>query len=71
MIAFNALVFWLVVIRREDAPAVAPGFGGVVAAAGVVLLPASGSWAWAWLPLVLDWGGLPGLLVAWLRSRSP
>lgn len=33
-------------------------------------LPSPGSWSWAWLPLVLDRGGLPGMLVAWLRSRS-
>jgi len=70
MIAFNAMVFWLTVVREEDSPAVAPIFGGVLAATGIALLPMAGSWKWAWVPLVVDWGGLPFFVVGWLRSRS-
>ncbi len=70
MIAFNAMVFWLTVIRREDAPAVAPIFGGVFAAIGIALLPLPGSWKWAWVPLAADWGGIPIFLAAWFRDRS-
>lgn len=64
MITFNAMVFWLTVVRRDHAPSVAPIFGGVIAAAGVALLPLAGSWQWAWVPLMIDWGGLPRFLAA-------
>jgi hypothetical protein len=68
--AFNAMIFWATVIRRDDAPAIAPLFGGILAAVGVALLPFPDSWKWAWVPLVLDWGGLPLVVVAWSRRRS-
>ena len=69
-IAFNAMVFWESVVRKEHAPAVAPIFGGVLAAAGVALLPLPGTWQWAWVPLAVDWGGFPLLVVSWYEHRS-
>jgi hypothetical protein len=70
MIAFNAMIFWLTVVRKGEAPAVAPIFGGIIAAIGVAVLPAAESWKWAWVPLAIDWGGLPGLVAAVIRRRS-
>ncbi len=61
-IAYNAVIFWRTVVRKEEASSVAPIFGGVIAAGGVILLPPEASWQWAWLPLLLDWGGLPMFL---------
>jgi len=69
-IAYNAMVFWLSVARKEEAPSVAPIFGGVIATAGVMTLPFAGSWKWAWVPLVIDWGGFPILLAHWLSRRD-
>jgi hypothetical protein len=69
-IAFNAMIFWLTVVCREEAPAVAPIIGGVIAGAGIALLPIAGSWQWAWVPLAVDWGGLPFFLHAWVEGRS-
>jgi hypothetical protein len=69
-IAFNAMIFWETVVRKEHAPSVAPIFGGVLGAAGVALLPFPETWKWAWVPLVLDWGGLPLLIVAWYQRRA-
>lgn len=34
------------------------------AAASIALLPVTGTWKWAWIPLLLDCGGLPMLLRA-------
>lgn len=68
-IGLNAVVFWQTVVRKEEAPAVAPIVGGVVAAAGVAALPFPGSWQWAWIPLLLDWGGLRIFLSHWLQRR--
>ena len=68
IIAFNAMVFWLAVVRGRDAPSVAPVFGGVITAAGVAVLPFAGSWQWAWVPLIFDWGGLPRLLATLFKE---
>jgi len=69
LIAFNAMVFWLTVVRKREASSIAPIFGGVVAAAGIAILPVSDSWMWLWIPLVIDWGGLPHLLTGWYLAR--
>jgi hypothetical protein len=70
LIAFNGFVFWRRVIKNEGAPAIAPIFGGVFAAAGIILLPFPDTWRWAWVPLAVDWGGLPFFVVAYLRRNS-
>jgi hypothetical protein len=69
-IAFNAMVFWLTVVRRGKASSIAPIVGGVIAAAGIVILPVSESWKWFWVPLVIDWGGLPHFLTVWYVARE-
>jgi len=69
-IAFNAMIFWLTVVRKEHASSVAPIFGGVLAAAGIAILPVSESWKWLWIPLVIDWGGLPFFLTGWYSARE-
>jgi hypothetical protein len=68
VIAYNAMIFWFTVVHRNHAPSVAPIVGGIIAAAGVVLLPLSGGWKWAWVPLIIDWGGLPTFLVALFKE---
>ena len=69
-IAFNAVIFWATVICKERASSVAPIIGGILAAAGIALLPVTGSWKWAWIPLVIDWGGIPIFMTAWFTERS-
>ena len=69
LIAFNAMIFWLTVIQKEHASSIAPIFGGVFAAAGIAILPVSESWKWLWIPLVIDWGGIPIFLNGWYLSR--
>ena len=68
-IAYNAMIFWNTVVRKDHAPSVVPLFGGVLVALGVMLLPITESWKWAWIPFVIDWGGLPFLL-AWCASYN-
>ncbi len=68
-IAYNATIFWLTVVRKEHASSVAPIFGGVIAAAGIAILPVSESWKWLWIPLVIDWGGIPFFLSGWYSTR--
>lgn len=68
-IAFNAMILWLTVIRRREAPSAAPIVGGLIASAGVISLPVASSWHWAWVPLLLDWGGLPAFIYYWVLGR--
>jgi len=70
LIAYNAMIFWLTVVRKEEAPKVAPIVGGVIAAAGIVALPVDGSWTWAWVPLLIDWGGLRIFVSHWMSRRA-
>lgn len=67
-ILFNAVIFVQTVVRDKEAPSAAPIVGGVFAAAGIALLPIAGIWKWAWVPLLIDWGGLP-LLFFFLVTR--
>lgn len=72
LIGYNAWIFWLSIVLNEDAPSIAPVFGGISAAAGIVLLPVAGSWLYCWIPLLVDWGGLPFYLTHWyLRCTRP
>lgn len=70
LIAYNAMIFWLTVVQKEEAPSVAPIFGGVIAAAGIAALPITGSWQWAWVPLLIDWGGFRIFLAHWFSSSA-
>ena len=67
MMVFNGMIFLATVVHKGSGPAVAPIFGGILAAAGIAILPVDGIWKWAWIPLLLDWGGLPMFLVAWYQ----
>jgi hypothetical protein len=71
-----AVVNWGVLIRgvvKRVRGTWIPLFGGVCGAAGVLVLPLDGAWRFFWLPLVLDWGSIPGLVhagVLMLRRRA-
>ena len=70
-IGYNAMIFWDTVICKGHAPSVAPIFGGIIAAVGIIFLPITESWKWAWIPLVIDWGGLPAFLAWCFGYRGP
>lgn len=67
-LAVNAWIFWRSAVSRKRAPSVIPFVAGLLASVGLVLLPFYGTMYWFWIPLALDWGGLPGILVAWKRG---
>jgi len=68
-IAYNGLIFWLTIVRKEEASSIAPIFGGIFAAIGIAILPISESWKFSWIPLVIDWGGIPFFLSGWYSTR--
>jgi hypothetical protein len=73
IIAYNAMIFWETVITRGGGPSAVPLVGGVTVGMGILLLPIENAWHWAWIPLLLDWGGIPAMM-AWMikgiRARS-
>ena len=63
--ALNATVFWRLFVSKVEAPSWIPLLGGVlgVFALGVVI-PVEPAHRLCWLPLLLDYGSLPGILHA-------
>ncbi|MCA8915905.1 MAG: hypothetical protein KDB90_10880 [Planctomycetes bacterium] len=55
-IAFRAFVL------KQKAPSWIPLIGGVAGAIAFIVVPIGGLWMWAWIPLLLDWGSIPGLM---------
>jgi hypothetical protein len=60
VIALNGYVFVCGAILRRRSPSWIPLIGGV---AGCLALVAGGWYGrkWCWIPIVLDWGSLPGI----------
>jgi hypothetical protein len=60
----NAIVFWRSTIRRKEAGSWVPLLGGVAGVTSLLTVPIT-NWSrlW-WLPLVLDYGSIPGLVHA-------
>jgi hypothetical protein len=67
-ILVNGWIFWESIINKRHTPSVIPIVGGIFAAVGITVFPAERTWMWAWLPIVVDWGGLPVIVVAWWRG---
>ncbi len=63
LMGFNNIIFWKSIVKREKAPSWIPLVGGVSAALAFLALPIIPLHKWWWLPLILDWGSLPGIVV--------
>ena len=64
----NAALFWQGVVRRRKTSSVIPLIGGIFGVLALLSMPIQGvRWHW-WLPLLLDWGGLPVILLSVLYS---
>jgi len=59
--ALNAGVFWKLFVRKVEAPSWIPLVGGVSGVFGLVIIPVELAHKLCWLPLLLDWGSLPGI----------
>lgn len=60
--ALNASVFWKLFVRKENAPSWIPLLGGMLGAFGLGVIPLELAHRLCFLPLLLDYGCLPGLL---------
>ncbi len=64
VITINCWIFYRTMIRRQHAPSVVPILGGIFGVGALLAAPIPVVHAWWWLPLLLDWGGLPGLFTS-------
>jgi hypothetical protein len=68
IIAYNAMIFWVTMTGRGGGPSPAPLIGGLFAAMGILFLPIDMAWHWAWIPLVIDWGGILPMLASVIKA---
>ena len=71
--AINATVFWKIFVRRVNAPSWIPLLGGVLGVFGLGVIPIELAHKLCWLPLILDWGSVPGILhtiIAFLQNAK-
>lgn len=61
--SFNWFVFWRGFVRRQKAPSWIPLVAAFAGAAALFIVPTEHARPLAWLPLLLDFGALPGLLL--------
>jgi len=68
----NGYVFWKGCVRREQTSSWIPVLGGGLGVAALTIIPVVTVNRWWWLPLVLDWGSLPGIIftVCWHVARA-
>ncbi|MCX7045853.1 MAG: hypothetical protein NTX50_10275 [Candidatus Sumerlaeota bacterium] len=60
----NAFIFWRIFLQKRQAPSWVPLLGGGFGVIGLLTIPFESAHTWWWLPLILDWGSLPGILHA-------
>lgn len=68
----NWTIFWQRAVRRKRAPSWAPIIGGASGATGLLIVPLNLG-AWWWVPLLLDYGSLPGFVHTgiWILRGRP
>ncbi len=64
----NARLAFASLVLKKRSPSWIPIVGGVIGAIGVAVLPVENSWRFLWIPFLLDWGSLPGIVhaVVWI-----
>ena len=61
IIALNWSTVWIGLVGRQRAPSWIPLLGGVFGAIGLAILPLPGAHRLCWVPLLVDWGSIPGI----------
>lgn len=60
--ALNWVVFWRRYVLHQNASSWVPLLGGLAGVGGVILLPVHGLSVYWFVPLLADWGSVPGLI---------
>ena len=64
MTVMNWAVFVNNHILKKKWTSAIPLVGGISGALGIICLPVEGSWKYLWIPLIVDWGSFPVIVVA-------
>ena len=57
-------------VLKERTPSFVPLIGGLAGVLSIMICPARAVHSWWWLPLLLDWGSVPGIAHAlWWHTR--
>jgi hypothetical protein len=59
--AFNGYVFVAATLLRKRAPSWIPLVAGISGVVAIIISPLGALRSWWWMPLVGDWGSLPGI----------
>ena len=57
----NGTIFWQSHIKKEQTSSWIPLIGGLFGLCALIIMPVENVIYWCWLPLLLDWGCLPGI----------
>jgi hypothetical protein len=57
----NTRFLWVRYIEKRRPPSWVPLVAGLSGAIGLWVLPLAAAHKWWWVPLILDWGSLPGI----------
>jgi len=68
--SMNASVFWNGFVRRRKSPSWIPMIGGLCGTIALTIVPVPGAKWWWWLPLILDWGSVPGIFVSLIYALA-
>jgi hypothetical protein len=60
--ALNASVFWTRHVLHRESPSWTPLLGAGLLAAGMLVAPSRELHRWWWIPFLVDWGSVPGLV---------
>ncbi|MGB0371398.1 MAG: hypothetical protein ACPGN3_08605 [Opitutales bacterium] len=65
----NGSTFLRGILEKENG-SIIPIFGGVTLSIGLLIIPVEGLKPWAWIPLVLDFGCLPSLVMLLISKKK-
>lgn len=68
MIVMNWAVFVNNHVVKKKWTSAIPFVGGIAGMLGMICIPVNGLWKYCWLPILIDWGSVPVVVVA-LISR--
>lgn len=70
MIFMNWAVFVNNHLLKRKWTSAVPVVGGFAGMVGMICLPVEGLWKYSWIPLVVDWGTIPVMVVSLVFLRK-
>lgn len=68
MVGLNMWIFIETIVLKNQWISPVPVVGGLFMCAGIILYPIEGSSKYSWIPILIDWGGLPAFVTAYFQG---